>query len=194
MRLVTDWAGDVKPLMKAIQPLSPSHGAFASKRLNAFRMKLGKPILARFAHAITESFHVSGFGRSLAHADASNYDINRILLDPLGPFWRARRREVLSMLACAKTELTVQLNIYDLLHYLRGDYKNFASSGRAQDIAGILGNKKLSLALWKAATASPLNNRFVGEMRDYPEIVKGFGITLPIPRWWKAALKSLDRK
>ncbi|MEI6646851.1 MAG: P-loop NTPase fold protein [bacterium] len=193
-RLVKEWNGDVFKIMKALQPLSQSRVAFASDRDKALRKELAKPILSRYSLQICEYFHQQGFVSSLAPNDASNNEINQILLDPDGPFWRTNSVAVYSMLKCAKNELSVQLNIFDLFHHFKGVLKSYSGHGPAHAVEKLLSKKRMSLALWKAATVSPLNNRFVGEMRDFPVIVQGFGVTLPIPVWWKNALESLDRK
>jgi hypothetical protein len=192
--LVNDWNGNVTTLMKALQPLSHSHSAFASAREIALRKKLAKPILSRYSQQICESFHQQDFVTSLAPNDDNMYEIRQILLAPDGPLWCTNSVEVYSMLKCAKNELAVQLNILDLLYLFKGVLKTYSGHAPAQAIEKLLSNKRRSLALWKAATVSPLNTRFVGGMRDFPDIVQGFGVTLPIPQWWKSALKSLDRK
>lgn len=191
--LINDWNGDVSPLMKALQPLSLSHSAFASAQEIALRKKLAKPILSRYSQQICESFHEHGFVSSLVPNDNNMFEIRKILLDPDGPLWCTNSVAVYSMLKCAENELAVQLNILDLLHLFKGVLRTYSGHAPAQAIEKLLGNKRRSLALWKAAIVSPLNNRFIGEMRDFPCIVEGFGIKLPLPRWWRQALNSFEK-
>lgn len=55
----------------------------------------------------------------------------------------------------------------------------------------LLKNKRIARAVWKAAVVKRLNPRMVGQLREFPAILKKFGVTVGVPRWWGPTIKSL---
>lgn len=111
-----------------------------------------------------------------------------------GPLWKGLRQDALALLRRAKDEINIRMNALMILHWF--DYKFHKESGRDETILveGLLKNSEVCLALWAAATVTPLNPRYVGELHDFPTRVKELGIILELPRWWNRALVELGIK
>lgn len=193
--IVNKWDGDVTSILKALQPLSLGDSAFSSNEIKQFFTKLKSLILPRFVDQILCEFHKQGFIDRVMPLNSSHSEMRSLFFDLDGYFWRkSNRNAVFSMLKCAKGEINVQVNAYYLLHHYRGCYHQNPNGKIGKQIEILLSTQSICKALWKAATATPLNNRFVGEMKNFPQIAADLGVKLPIPRWWKISLRSLDIK
>ena len=191
LRLVKDWYGDVTPFMNILNPFMDSSDPFSDEILRTFKKQLCDIVVLRFANQVLKHFGGQGFIQKIMHRDENNYNINRILLDIEGVFWRGMRKEAIAMFKTAEEDENIQMNAVKLCHWF--DYKLKSEPGLSDTIAveKILGDKMICTAIWNAATVTPLNPRYVGHLRDFPARVKKCGVLLKLPHWWKRALKEL---
>ncbi|MEI6149265.1 MAG: P-loop NTPase fold protein, partial [bacterium] len=190
-RLVLAWSGDVKPLTNILQPSARMPERLHGKEVVALRKELRALVLLRLARQVLAEFCEAGVVARIVGREQDTYASGCLLLDAKGPLWKGLRKEALGVLARAPNEVNIQLNAFELLEWF--DYKVCREAGlpETQAATAILSNGSLCRALWKAATVNPLNLACVDHLRGLPERVKRLGVELPLPRWWRRALKEL---
>jgi hypothetical protein len=190
-RLVTDWGGDVTPLMNVLQPFSDVPDMLAEKPVVSFRKELRALVLPQFARQVLAGLGEKGFVERVMGRGEGTYAIGCLIFDVGGPLWKGLRADVLALLGRADKEPTIQLSAIKLLHWFDYKMRREATFSETESVVALLSSKRICRALWGAATIQPLNPRHVGQLQEFPGRIKGLGVTLPLPRWWRRALKEL---
>ncbi len=190
-RFITDWVGDVTPLMNVLKPFSDMPEVMIGKEGAALRKELRALILPRFAEQVLQGLSKQGYVERVVGRGEGSYDIGCVLLDAGGSLWKGLRTELNALFSQAGENVNVQMNAVEMVHWF--DYKMRAEAGFSETkaIERLLRTSWASRQLWNAATAKPLNPRHVGQLRDFPERVKKLGIVLRLPHWWRRALREL---
>lgn len=191
-RLVLEWGGDLTPIIKVLHSLSAS-SVGSNKATREFTAELNASVSPRYAKQILAGFRDREFVGRIMRREYDSSNIEKILLDATGPLWKGLRRDVLKLLGEVKDNADIQLNAVNLFYWFDDKLKSGAGSSQAKEMENIFKDKQLCLALWKAATATPINPRFVGQLQNIPATIKAYGIPLKLPRWWIHMLKEMQK-
>lgn len=191
-RFVTDWAGDVTPLLNVLKPFSEMHEAMIRKDVAALRNELHALVVPRFAEQVISGLGEQGYVERVVRRGEGTFDIKCILLNVDGPLWHGLRPKVSTLLRQANENVNVQMNAFEMVNWF--DYKMRSEAGLSETQAAekLLSTPWICRELWTAATAKPLNPRYVGPLRDFRQRIKKQGITLTVPHWLRRPLKELE--
>jgi hypothetical protein len=98
---------------------------------------------------------------------------------------------MLEMLAGGAEDQNIQENVYGLLQWFSYKLEKEAGSSEAQNIRGLLSDKRIFDALWNAATARQLSARAIARLRSFPDTVAQLGVTLKLPSWWDTGVQNI---
>src|SRR5262249_49647722 len=119
----------------------------------------------------------------------SNLPDKWILFNGTSPLWsKDRRKKMIGLLGQANVNTTVHGNVIELI-YIISQAANVGGAGIpyvADRLKKLLADKEVSGAIWKAATARPVQYRSLGSMREIrQQFIKicGSAEHLPFPKW-----------
>ena len=194
-QLIERWQGDVTPLVNAIVP----YGYWGSRRYDgdhamALHERLSRAIKPRLAAQVIAGLRQPDYVQRIWTQDKGTAQIRCVFLAHDGPLWKDARTEFLAAIEDAGSSLTVQDNVYDLLHWFEHGFSEHAGSGDADNLKKLFQDKELLDALWAAATARPLSSYATIRLNNFVLTLKQIGLIVDLPTWWGDAFKQAGFK
>lgn len=189
-KLFKAWTGNVDLLVSVLKEGRDRPDPLVDKVERAIRLELHGIVMPRFAEQTLARFKEEGFVERVFREDAEDRSARELLLAETGELWRGLRRPALEQLSSASREPVVQRNAVELLYRFDHMLKQQPGHHETSLVEKLLKNKKIAKALWAAAVSSRLNPRMIGQLRELPAKLEGFGVKVRTPRWWTEVLEK----